>query len=331
MSAYVQTGTATTAEELRITRMLSALAAGGVNNGFVTQLSPLAAAGAHGLDRAAAEELQRTFRDMELVNREFESVGGNPVDEELYLSDEGKRVLSKYHRVGAQGYDVRSERYLAATRAILRWRDAENGMAILAGITETPYGFFYGDPLLENELLEAFDALVEKGMLKKRGSAQDRTLGLALTPKGKECVVRYDADIEEFERASRSNNVSHTYNVGNVGNFVAGDNHGTMNAWTQVQSPQEAAGLLAAAVKLASLNGDFDEKPAQDLAKECHDGLIEAAHGSPAPEVRKRLADKVKALAMLAATKSMETATTVLASQGVTALLAILQGAPPAA
>ena len=124
--------------------------------------------------------------------------------------------------------------------------------------------------------------------------------------------------------------MSHTYNVGNVGNFVAGDNHGTMNAWTQVQSPQEAASLLAAAVKLASLNGDFDEEHTQALAKECHDGLIEVANSSPAPEVRKRLADKVKVLTLLAATKGVETATTVLASQGATALLGILTGAPAA-
>lgn len=329
-ASYVHAGTATTAEELRIARMLSALAAGGVNNGFMTQLSPLAAAEAHELDRAAADELQQTFRDLELVNRKFDSAGGNPVDEVLYLSPEGTNVLSKYRRIGARGSDVRSERYLAAIRAILRWRDAEDGMAVLGGIKGTPYGFFYGDPLQENELLDAFDELVEKGLLKKYGSFQDRTLGLALTPSGKQCVVRHNADIEEFERASRSNSVSHTYNVGNVGNFVAGDNHGTMNAWTQVQSPQEAASLLAAAVRIASLNGDFDEKSAQDLAKECHDGLIEAANGNQAPEARKRLADKVKALTMLAATKGVETATTVLASQGVTALLGILTGVPAA-
>lgn len=149
--------------------------------------------------------------------------------------------------------------------------------AVLAQIGETPYGYFYGDPFQENELSEAFDFLLDKGFLKKLGSSQDRTLGLELTPDGQQCVVRYGADTDEYERASRSSGVSNTYNMANVANFVAGDNHGTMNAWNQIQSSSDAATLLAAAIRLASLNGEFEGETAQRLAKECHEELIEAA------------------------------------------------------
>lgn len=328
--SYLHTGTATTEEELPIARMLSGIALGGVNS-HATKQSPLEAAEALGLDHSAAENLQQILRDQELLNRKFDSAGGNPVDEELYPSSTGKDLLAKYRRIGARGSDVRSERYLAATRAILRWRDAEKGMAVLGDIAETPYGYFYGDALQDDELKEAFDHLLEQGLLKKFGSASDPTLGLELTPLGKQCVIRHDADIEQLERASRSNSVNHTYNVGTVGNFVAGDNHGTMNAWMQVQNPQEAAALLAAAVRIASLNGDFEDENSQAIAKECHEGLIEAANTNATPERRKRLADKVRALAMLAATKSTETATTVLATQGIAALLGLLTGTPASA
>lgn len=116
--------------------------------------------------------------------------------------------------------------------------------------------------------------------------------------------------------------MSNTYNVsGNVSNFVAGDNHGTMNAWTEVHSHQEAAGLLAAAIRLAALNGDFKGEVAEGLAKDCHDELVEAASASKSLEDRKRLADKVKDLGFLAASKAVDTTSTLLATEGVMNLL----------
>jgi hypothetical protein len=170
---------------------------------------------------------------------------------------------------------------------------------------------------------------VEHGMLTAMGSFQDRTLGLDLTSKGKQCVIRYDADFEAFEAASRSTGVNNTYNVGNVGNFVAGDNHGTMNAWIQVQNPQDAAALLAAAVRIASLNGDFEgDERSEAMAKECHDELLQAASADTPPEQRQRLGEKIRSLASSAVSKGAETAASVLATQGVTALISLLTGIP---
>ncbi|TJY66201.1 hypothetical protein E4J89_17110 [Arthrobacter sp. CAU 1506] len=328
-SSYVlYTGTASTEEDVQITRMLSVLARGGVNS-YATELTPLQAVEELGLGSAEAETLTQLLDDQGMLNPQFATAGGFQADEVLYPSSTGKELLATYRRVGARGADVRSLRYLAANKAILRWRDDDKNRAVLQEISGTPYGYFYGDSFKESELTDAFNNLVEHGLLTAMGSFQDKTLGLALTSKGKQCVIRYDADFEAFEAASRSTGVNNTYNVGSVGNFVAGDNHGTMNAWTQVQNPQDAAALLAAAVRIASLNGDFEgDERSEAMAKECHDDLLEAASTDTPPEQRQRLGEKIRSLASSAVNKGTETAASVLATQGVTALISVLTGIP---
>lgn len=308
--------------------MLSILARGGVSS-HATETTPLQAAKELGLGSAEAEMLIQLLDDLGMLDRQFVSAGGFQADEVLYISSTGKELLATYRRAGARGADVRSARYLAANRAILRWRDDDENRTVLQEISRTPYGYFYGDSFRESELMDAFNNLVEHGMLTAMGSFQDQTLGLDLTSKGRQCVIRYDADFEAFEAASRSTGVNNTYNVGNVGNFVAGDNHGTMNAWTQVQNPQDAAALLAAAVRIASLNGDFEgDKSKEAMAKECHDELLQAASADTSSEHRRRLGEKIRSLASSAVGKGTEAAASVLATQGVTALISLLTGIP---
>lgn len=303
--------------------MLSIIAVGGVAE-VSTRLSPMDAALSCGLDSTFAVELQPALDRLGLTDRRYDSFDTTP-QEVLYLSHEGLRVFEKYRRMAARGIDVRSERYVAATRNILQWRDADKDMAGLSDIHQTPFGSVFGDPFREEELAEAFDELIVKGLLKSLGSGEDPTLGLDLTPTGRSCVIRHGADIDAFERASARSGVNNTYNLGQVGNFVAGDNHGTMNSWTDVASSSEAAGLLAAAIRLATLNGEIPDSAAQ-LAKECHDGLIEASKGEPTQAAKQGLAAKVKALGMLAASKSAETTATLLTTEGVTSLLDVLAG-----
>lgn len=329
-TTYLYTGAVWTDEDLRRVRLLSAVARKGVN-GHATELTPLQAAEELGLDSSEAETLTTLLEDEELLDRQFSSAGGFQADEPLYPSSSGKQLLARYKRVAARGADVRSERYRAATRAILQWRDTDKSRTVLRDIVRTPHGYYFGDQFQDSELEDAYDDLVERGLLKAFGSGQDKTLGLELTPKGKQCVIRYDADVEAYETATKGSGVSNTYNVGNVGNFVAGNNHGTMNAWTQVQNPQDAAALLAAAVRIASLNGDFKgDEESEAIAKECHDELLEAAKGDTAPEHRQKLADKVRSLTSKTVVKGAETAASVLATQGVTALLGLLTGFPVA-
>lgn len=298
-------------------------------NSFATELTPLQAANQLGLGIADAETLTQILDDEQMLNRQFVSAGGFQADETLYLTPAGKELLATYSRVGARTADVRSIRYLAANKAILRWRDDDQSRTILNEISSTPFGYFFGDSFRHAELMDAFDNLIEHDLLQTLGSAQDKTLGLSLTSKGRQCVIRHDADFEAFESASRSNSVNNTYNVGNVGNFVAGDNHGTMNAWTQAQNPQEAAALLAAAVRIASLSGEFagDERK-EAMAKECHDELIQTAEAETPPQYRHQLGEKIKSLASTAVSKGTETAASILTTQGVTALIGILTGFP---
>lgn len=329
-SSYLSTGTASTEEDVQVTRVLSVLARGGVNS-HATEMTPLQAAEELGLGSAEAEKLTQLLDDQEMLNRQFVSAGGFQADEVLYLSSTGKELLATYRRVGARAADVRSARYLAANKAILRWRDDDGNRTVLKEISGTPYGYFYGDSFRESELMDAFNNLAEHGMLTALGSFQDKTLGLDLTSKGKQCVIRYDADFEAFQAASGSTGVNNTYNVGNIGNFVAGDNHGTMNAWTHVQNPQDAAALLAAAVRIASLNGDFEgNERSEAMAKECHEELLEAASADTPLEQRQRLGEKIRSLASSAASKGTETAASVLATQGVTVLISLLTGIPVA-
>lgn len=327
-SSYLYTGLASTEEDVQVTRMLSVLARGGVNS-HATEMTPFQAAQELGLGSAQAEMLTQLLDDLGMLNGQFVSAGGFQADEVLYPNSAGKELLATYRRVGARAADVRSARYLAANKAILRWRDDDENRTVLQEISSTPYGYFCGDSFRESELMDAFNNLVEHGMLTTMGSFQDKTFGLDLTSKGKQCVIRYDADFEAFEAASRSTGVNNTYNVGNVGNFVAGDNHGTMNAWTQVQNPQDAAALLAAAVRIASLNGDFEgDERSEAMAKECHDELLQAASADTPQEQRQRLGEKIRSLASSAVSKGTETAASVLATQGVTTLISLLTGIP---
>lgn len=320
MASYVENGMASSEDELHVTLMLAALAVEGVSD-LMTKLSPEDAAKAHGLDSQTAERLQPTLDRLGMINRQFDSFGGNPTDEVLYLSPEGIQLLDKYRQMSGRTGSTRSSRFMAAATAVLRWRDCTEDRAVVTDITRTPYGYFYGTPFQSDELHEVFAFLKDKGLVKAFGAMGEPSLGIELTPAGRQCVVRYRADVDVYERSVRSSRVTNTYNMGNVNNFVAGDNHGTMNSWTHVQNSNDAAALLAAAIRIASLNGEITGETAQRLAHECHDELLQAAQTTSTPEARRSLANKVKDLTVLLASKSVETATTVLAGEGLERLL----------
>ncbi|RNL51848.1 hypothetical protein D7003_14930 [Arthrobacter oryzae] len=325
MASFVETGMASTEDELQLTLMLAVMASEGLND-FITKMSPEDAAKAHGFESHVAGRLQPALDRLGMIERQFDSMGGNPINEVLYLSPKGVELLGKYREVAGQSGSVRSQRFMAAATAVLRWRDADQGMAAVRDITQTPFGYFCGHPFQDRELEEVFVFLQDKGLLKAFGASGEPSLGLQLTPAGTQCVLRYGADVDDYERSSRSSGVNNTYNMGNVKNFVAGNNHGTMNAWTQVQDPNDAAALLAAAIRIASLNGEITGDTAQRLAHECHDELLEAAQETPSPDVRRSIAEKVKDLSLLLAGKSVESATTVLAGEGLKSLLEGLIG-----
>jgi len=279
------TGLAKTVSENYMVRCFAEVTGSKCSSKGHTTMTPLRAANLAGGGEDVATAFVELIRNLHLASDEEDTVVSPSVNEEIMLTRSGMELRQSY----LQAKNETSRRLLhnEATRRILLWQDATSTKAVLADMLETPFGHRFGVQFDMGTLGHAFQILLDKGYLKAIGSWQDPTLGLHLTPKGRDCVISADGDVSEFEHLRNGNpamsSVNHFTISGPVGNLVAGNNSGSMHNIHQTNVYQQAALDLAQILKTAVETGEIPASH-RALVQECLQELTDIGVSEVPPE-----------------------------------------------
>ncbi len=283
----LKTGLARTFSENYMVRCFAEVAGSKCGPKGHTTMTALRAADRAGGGDDVAMAFLELVRNLHIASDEEDTVVSPSVDEEIILTRSGMELRQLY--LQARNETSRKLLHDEAARRILLWQDATSTKAVLADILETPFGHRFGVQFDIGTLGLAFQILLDKGYLKAIGSWQDPTLGLHLTPKGRECVISTDGDVSEFEHLRNGSPVmssANHFNIsGPVGNFVAGNNSGSMHSIHQTnvyrQSALDLAQLLQTAVETGGTrrrNPHIHRQPSMTNLNVSHRALSPTRH-----------------------------------------------------